>query len=496
TLQAQPVNAAGNHINGQTLFWSTGDPTIATVSQTGLVTAIGVGAVNIDASTAGVSPKNPARVIVVSTPVSKVIVAPSAITIRVGDAFQFTDTTKDAAGHVLTGRTVVWSSSDTTIAPVDQAGLVIGKALGSATITATSGKASATATVTVSLVPVKTITITPPSPTVILHDSTQLTATAKDSAGNVLLGRAITWSSSDTTIATIDAAGTATGVRIGTTKISAQNGNATASVTLTVQAVPINAVVISPQSSNLLVGGTQALTAVVTDASGNPISGSTVTFASGNNAIATVSATGPLSATVTAAGAGQVTITGTSGSKSGTATINVAIVPVGSVTIAPAPDTVTLGGTVQLTATVKDSAGNPLTGRTVTWQSLSPGVATVSATGLVTSVGIGTAGILATSGGKTGVAEVTVNQVPIASVAITPQNDTVSVGAQKQLTVTVVDANNHTVANPSVNWSSTNNGFAIVSSTGLVQGVATGTVQIIAASGGKADTNTTLVVPA
>jgi hypothetical protein len=91
---------------------------------------------------------------------------------------------------------------------------------------------------------------------------------------------------------------------------------------------------------------------------------------------------------------------------------------------------------------------------------------------------------------------VTVNQVPIASVTIAPQNDTVSVGAQKQLGVTVVDANNHTITNPSVNWSSTNNGIAIVSSSGLVQGVATGSVQIIAASGGKADTNTTLVVPA
>ena len=496
SIHAQPVNASGAHVNGQTLFWSTSDPTIATVSQTGLVTAVAVGAVNIDASTGGVSPSHPARVFVVSTPVSKVIVAPPAVTLRIGDALQFTDTTKDASGHVLTGRTVVWSSSDTTIAPIDQAGLVLAKKLGTATITATSGKASGAASVTVSLVPVKKIVIAPTSPSVIVHDSTQLSATAEDSVGNVLTGRVITWSSSNTAVSTIDANGVATGVTVGVDTITASSGSATASVTFTVKAVPVNAVVISPQSSNLLVGGQQTLTAEVTDNSGNPIAGQTVTFSSGATGVATVTATGPLTATVTAIGAGQATITGTSGTKSGTATINVAIVPVASVTVTPTPDTVTLGGTVQLTATVKDSAGNTLTGRTVTWQSLNTGAATVSATGLVTSVGVGTAAISATSGGKLGLAEVTVNQVPVGSVAISPQNDTVSIGAQKQLTVTVVDANGHPITNPAVTWSSTNNSVAIVSSTGLVQGVAVGTAGIVATSGGKADTNSTLVVPA
>jgi trimeric autotransporter adhesin len=496
TVQAQPVTASGSHVSGQTLFWSTSDPTIATVTQTGKVTAVAVGAVNIDASTAGVSPTHPARVFVVSVPVSKVIVAPPSVTLRVGDAFQFTDTTKDASGNVLTGRTVVWSSSDTAIAPVDQAGLVLAKALGTVTITASSGKASGTGSVTVSLVPVKKIVIAPSNPSVIVHDSTQLSATTQDSAGNVLTGRAITWSSSNSAISTVDANGVVTGVKVGVDTITATSGAASAAVTFTVQSVPINAVVISPQSSNLLVGQQQTLTAEVTDNSGNPIAGSTVTFASGTPGVATVTATGPLTATVTAIGSGQATITGTSGTKSGTATINVAIVPVASVTVTPTPDTVTLGGTVQLTATLKDSAGNTLTGRTVTWQSGNTGVATVSASGLVTSVGVGTAAIIATSGGKTGLAEVTVNQVPVGSVTITPQNDTVSVGAQKQLAVTVVDANGHTISNPAVTWSSTNNGTAIVSSTGLGQGVSTGTVQIIAASGGKADTNTTLVVPA
>jgi trimeric autotransporter adhesin len=497
TIAAQPVKPSGAHVNGLKLAWSSSDSAIASVTQQGHVTAVSVGTVNIDASFAGISPSHPARVVVVATPVAKVIVAPPSVTLRVGDAFQFTDTTKDAAGNVLTGRTVVWSTTDSTIASVDQAGLVIAKKIGQVTITAASGNASGTATVTVSLVPVKKIIIAPANPTVIVGDSTTLTATTEDSVGNILTGRVVTWSSSNSAVSTIDANGTVTGVKVGTDTITATSGSASAFTPLTVQAVPINAVVISPQSSNLRVGATQNLTAEVTDASGNPISGQTVTWSTNASAVATVTATGPLTATVTAGTtAGQAIITGTSGTKTGTATINVSLAPVGSVTITPTPDTVTLGGTIQLTATVKDTAGNTLTGRTVTWTSLNTGVATVSQTGLVTSVGVGTAAISAVSGGVTGLAEVTVNQVPVGSVTITPAQDTVGVGAQRQLSVSVLNANGQPITNPAVNWSSTNSGIAIVSSTGLVQGVAPGTAQIIAASGAKADTNITLVIPA
>jgi uncharacterized protein YjdB len=496
TVNAQPVTAGGAPVNGQPLFWSTADQTIATVNQAGRVTAVGLGQTNIDASTAGVSPSHPTRVFVIPTPVAFVVVAPPAVTLRVGGAFQFSDTTKDVKHRVLNGRTVVWSSSDTTVAPVDQSGLVLAKKQGLATITATSGAVNGSATVTVSTVPVKTIILAPTNPSVIIGDSTQLSATTKDSAGNILTGRLVTWASSNTAVATIDAAGIATGIKVGADTITATSGGATATTILTVQAVPINSVVISPQSSNLLVGQQQTITAEVTDNAGNPIAGSTVMFSSGSPGVATVTATGPLSAMVTAVSSGQAVITGRSGTKSGTATENVAQVPIASITVTPPIDTVTLGGTVQLTATIKDSAGNTLTGRSVTWGSSNAAVATVSTTGLVTTVGVGAAAISAKSSGQTGFAAVTVNQVPVGSVVISPLSDTVTVGGQRQLGVTVTDSLGRTITNPAVTWSSSNNGIAFVSSTGLIQGVNPGNVQIIAKSGNKSDTNATLVVAA
>jgi len=118
----------------------------------------------------------------------------------------------------------------------------------------------------------------------------------------------------------------------------------------------------------------------------------------------------------------------------------------------------------------------------------------VAAMGLVKSVGVGSTVITASSGGQTGLATVTVLQVPVGSVTISPKRDTITVGAQKQLSVTVVDSLGHPINNPTVMWSSTNSSAATVSSTGLVQGVATGTAKIIAQSGTKADTNTTVVI--
>lgn len=495
-IRAQPVTTSGAPVNGMTLFWSTSDSTIAKVDQHGTVAAAALGAVNVDASTVGVSPRHPARVIVVATPVASIVIAPKTVSLHIGDAFQFTDTTKDASGLVLTGRPVVWSSSDTTVVPVDQAGLVLGKKSGTVTITAASGNVTATAMAAVNRVSVNKIVIAPINPTVIVGLETQLSATPEDSLGNVLNGRVVTWTSSDGTIASIDQSGTATGKKAGSTTITATSEGISASVTLRVQAVPVNTVVLSPQTANLLVGQQQTLTAEVTDNTGSPITGATVTFSSGTPGVATVTATGPLTATVTAVGAGQAQITGASGGKSGTAVVNVSLVPVASVTVSPSTGAITLGSTIQLAATVKDSAGNTLTGRSVTWQSLNAGVAKVSAVGLVTSVGIGTTAISASSGGKTGLAEITVNPVPVGSVAIAPKIDTVGVNARLQLSVTVKDSLGHTIPNPSVTWTSTNSGIAPVSSSGLVLALNPGTVQIIAQSGTKADTNTTVVVAA
>src|SRR5438552_15550359 len=95
-------------------------------------------------------------------------------------------------------------------------------------------------------------------------------------------------------------------------------------------------------------------------------------------------------------------VTATSEAKSGSATVSVASVPVASVTMSPSTPNMYVGGAVQLTATPKDAAGNVLSGRVISWTSSNVALATVSASGLVTGVAVGSVTITATSEGQRG----------------------------------------------------------------------------------------------
>jgi len=115
-------------------------------------------------------------------------------------------TTTDSLGNVLTGRAVTWASNNSAVT-VNGNGLVTGAGSGSATITATSEGKSGTATVTVTTVPVASVTVTPASANLQTGQTVQLTATARDASGNPLSGRVMTWTSTNTSIATVNGSG-------------------------------------------------------------------------------------------------------------------------------------------------------------------------------------------------------------------------------------------------------------------------------------------------
>ncbi len=157
-------------------------------------------------------------------------------------------------------------------------------------------------------------------------------ATVKDASGNVLTGRAITWSSSNTAVATVTGtAGTATitAVTPGTTTITATSEGRSGTAGLTVNA-PIASVTVVLSSSAIPSNGTAQATGTPRDASGNPLAGRAITFTSSNPAVATIVAT---TGVITATGPGTSTITATVEGQSGTSTLTVCqvgIVPVAS----------------------------------------------------------------------------------------------------------------------------------------------------------------------
>ena len=350
-------------------------------------------------------------VTITAAPVDLVTLTPNPANISVGGTVQLTATLTDALGNVLTGRSITWSSNASGVASVSASGLVSGVSAGNATITATSEGINGTAAIIVAptLVPVASVTVSPNPASVLAGATVQLTATTKDSGGNVLTGRAITWSSSAPGVATVSATGLVTGVAAGSATITAssEGKNGTSAVTVTVPApAPVATVTVTPSPLTLRVGTTRQLTATLKDSAGAVLTGRTVTWSSSATGVATVSASG----LVTAIASGSATITATSEGKNGTSTVTVTLVPVSTVTVTPNPAGVLVGATVQLVATLKDSAGNVLTGRTVTWSSGATGVATVSTSGLVSGVAAGSATVTATSEGKNGSATINVTQ--------------------------------------------------------------------------------------
>src|SRR5690349_2940062 len=213
----------------------------------------------------------------------------------------------------------------------------------------------------------------------------------RDAAGNKLTGRKLNWSSFNPQIATVDANGNVTGVLLGSSLITVRADAASAQTTVLVQPL-VASVVLSPSSQSVPVGAGRNLTVTVSDKDGRAIAGRLVIFSSSNPAIATVNASG----TVTGISVGRAVISAfaVQDQVTGTATVDVIQVPVQSVAISPAgAQTVFQGLTLQLAATVKDANNNILNGRTISWTTSNPAIATVSSTGVVTGAALGNAQI-------------------------------------------------------------------------------------------------------
>jgi uncharacterized protein YjdB len=410
-------DVGGAVLTGRSFTWASTNSAVATITQAGLVTGAGAGVAEIVVMSEGVNARVP--VTVQLPPVHTVSVTPSSTSIQQGSTQQLVTTLRDAGSNVLTGRAVMYSSNAPGVASVSQAGLITGEAPGSAIITVASEGKAAYATVTITTSPpaaVATVSISPVAPWLEAGATMQLSATARDGHGNILTGRAVTWSSTSPAIASVTASGVLTGLAAGTTTIAATIDGRTEQATVTVTAVQppppapaaVASVTVSPSAPSVQVGATVQLVATLKDSDGNMLSGRTVTWSSSNPAVASVSAAGLVSGVA----AGAAAVTATSEGKSAQVAVTVTAPPpaaVASITISPSAPSLQTGATIQLTATLKDASGNTLTGRNVSWSASNVSVATVSATGLVTAMGAGSAMVTAASEGKSSQVAVTVS---------------------------------------------------------------------------------------
>jgi len=446
--------------------WASNAPGVATVSPSGLLTAVAPGSAIITATSEGVSGTT---AVTATAPPARSVAAEA-----VGPL--------PAAG----GRRIplgVW---------VGVAALVVAGGVWVATRGGGDGTdraATSTAAGTVAA-----LAVSPAVDSLIVGSRLQLGAVAQDANGGVLGDRPVKWASSHPSIARVSPTGLVSGEAPGVATITASIEGTSATASVTVRAA-VASVALTPADTALKAGEIILLRVATRDAAGNALRDRPVRWSSSDDRVATVTSLGM----VAAVGAGRATITAASEGRSASASVAVTAAPVqpgppaGIATVAVVPSQLDLvvGETVQLSAALRDARGGPLAGRLITWTSADPRIATVNSNGTVTAVSGGTTRITATSERRGGASTVTVTvplppaPAPVASIDVTPDPGTLRVGETQQLRAIPRDAGGASLGGRSVQWSSSQSGVATVTQGGLVTAVGAGKATISASSEGQ-----------
>ncbi|MGH7613635.1 MAG: protein kinase domain-containing protein [Gemmatimonadales bacterium] len=322
-LTATLKDARGALLTGREVSWASSDTTMARVSPSGVVQGLQPGYINITATSGDRSGTGTVLVTATVTPVAAVEIAPTRAAVPLGDSVALSAAAKDTRGNTLSGRAVKWTSSDPTVASVSPGGVVQPRREGTTAISATIEGKSATWRLTITQPVVAAVAVTPSAVPLQVGGRTQLTAAARDARGNAIRGRTVTWSTSDRTLATVSPEGAVAALRPGLVIITARIDAESASAAVTVTAIPVASVSVTPATLTVAVGRTAQLAASMRDARNVVMTDREVRWASSNTAVATVSTNG----TVTGVDGGTATITATSEDKVGRATVTVPAPP-------------------------------------------------------------------------------------------------------------------------------------------------------------------------
>jgi 6-phosphogluconolactonase (cycloisomerase 2 family)/uncharacterized protein YjdB len=385
--------------------WSSASQTVATISSGGLATGVAAGSTTITATSGGVS--GSATFTVSAATLVSIGVTPALPSIVQGTTEQFvaTGVYSDNSKQVLTSK-VTWASSKTTVATVSAAGLATAVAAGTSTISATLSGVSGSTTLTVSTATLVSIAVTPANSDLGIGGTEQLTATGTYSNHTTQnITSDVTWSSSNTAVATVSASGLAAAVAVGgPVTITASLGGVTGTTPLTVTAATLKSIAVTPLAPAIAKGTTQQFVATGTYSNGSTQTlTTTATWSSGTPSVATISNAPGLEGLASAVAQGATTITASMGTISGATTLTVNPATLVSIAITPATPSVIDLFTVQLTATgtYTDSTTQNITA-TATWASATTSVATISnaagTEGLATGVTVGTSSVTAAVG--------------------------------------------------------------------------------------------------
>lgn len=459
TATISPSNAENKNYS-----FSSSDTSVATVAANGTITAKKAGTATITVTTED-GQKTDTCAVTVTASVKGVTASPKSLNLFVGDESTLLAVITPSNAE---NKNVSFESSDTSVATVTSDGKISAKKAGSAVITITTeeGGFTDTCTVTVKNVPVSGVSVTPKTMTLLVNETGNLSATVTPSNA---YNKKVSYSSNNTEVAIVNTSGVVTGLSVGkaTITVTTEDGSFTDTCIVTVNPVPVSGVSISPKTLSIKVGESGHLSATVLPAdAGNK----NVTYLSSDTTVATVTSDGTVSGVKV--GTATITVTTVDGAKTDTCEVTVLTntIAVTGVSISPKTLGLKVGEEGALIATVTpDNA----TEKGVSFESSNTAVASVNAEGIVTALKAGTASIKVTTadGSFTDSCSVTVTDIPVESVSLTPSEVNLKIGATAELVAKVLPEN---AENKNVTYTSTDESVATVSESGVITAVAEG----------------------
>ena len=306
-----------DNADDKTVIWSSSDKKIATVDSNGKVKGISNGTVTITAKTNDTGKKATAK-ITVKTPVTGVKLSKSKTTINKG---RYETVKATVLPETASDQSVSWSSSDNTVAKVDENGKITAVKNGTATITVTTTDGGKTASVEVTVVTptvaVTGVTLNKTAISIDIGQTEKVTATVKPSNAT---NKGVVFTSDDSSVATVDNDGLITGIGVGTTnvKVTTNDGGKTATVAVEVKPIKVKSISLNISEVSLEMGETYSFIATITPTTAT---NKKVIWSSASTKVATVDQNGK----VTTKGEGMTTITAKTedGGKTATAKVYV-----------------------------------------------------------------------------------------------------------------------------------------------------------------------------
>lgn len=457
--------------------WASGSGNIASIDAKGFATSHAVGSAAISASFQGLS--SSATLTVSKAAIISLAVDPSSSSVALGTAAQLkaTGTYTDGSRQDLTS-TVTWANSEPDIATVSPAGLVVSKAIGKASITATAGSANASCQFTVLQATLASISIGQDHSTVSLGSTTQFKAQGVYTDGSARdLTNSVSWSTSPQGIVALSSSGLATGLKIGTVTVNAASGAVAATGRLTVSGAELTSIAVTSAKATFPLGTTQQMGAqgTYTDGSTRDLT-SSVSWSSSPQGVAAVNASG----LATGLKAGTATINATSGSVTGKRQLTVSAAVLASISVTSAQDPLPLGTTQQMTANgnFTDGSTRDLT-NSVTWSSSSNQIVSISNKGVAGAKAMGTTIVSATASTISGSVPLTVSAPVLASISISPGNSTIPLQSSLQLAAvgSFTDGSTQDLTN-STTWSADDTAIVNLSSMGSATALQVGSTSV------------------